>query len=157
MCCHLVLLSAFATHRGCTTVSSLGSCPLCLSACKGCFLFADPFPVTEAEVKFKPLHCSSATWCERCARQSSFRTVFRERDLPTLTSRQAQRTGTEREDSGTASMCGKGTEKNQMAARLMSGCGAPFWRISAAHGWKRGPAPGEMKGMCCCCWGGPPK
>ena len=30
---HLVLLSAFATHRGCTTVSSLGSCPLCLSAC----------------------------------------------------------------------------------------------------------------------------
>ena len=31
-------------------------------------------------------------------------------------------------------MCGKGTEKNQMAARLMSGCGAPFWRISAAQG-----------------------
>ena len=52
----------------------------------------------------------------------------------TLTSRQAQRTGTERADSGTASMCGKGTEKNQMAERLMSGCGAPFWRISAAHG-----------------------
>ena len=25
-------------------------------------------------------------------------------------------------------MCGKGTEKNQVAARLMSGCGAPFWR-----------------------------
>ena len=36
-CCHLVLLSAFATHRGSTTVSSLGSCPLCLSACQGCF------------------------------------------------------------------------------------------------------------------------
>ena len=46
MCCHLVLLSAFATHRGCTTVSSLGSCPLCLSACQGCFLLADPFPET---------------------------------------------------------------------------------------------------------------
>ena len=45
-CCHLVLLSAFATHRGCTTVSSLGSCPLCLSACQGCFLLADPFPET---------------------------------------------------------------------------------------------------------------
>ena len=43
-CCHLVLLSVFATHRGCTTVSSLGSCPLCLSACQGCFLLADPFP-----------------------------------------------------------------------------------------------------------------
>ena len=63
----------------------------------------------------------------------------------TLTSRQAQRTGTERADSGTASMCGKGTEKNQMAARLMSGCGAPFWRISAAHGWKRGPAVDKEK------------
>ena len=35
-------------------------------------------------------------------------------------------------------MCGKGTEKTQMAERLMSGCGAPFWRISAAHGWKMG-------------------
>ena len=45
-CCHLVLLSAFATHRGSTTVSSLGSCPLCLSACQGCFLLADPFPET---------------------------------------------------------------------------------------------------------------
>ena len=45
-CCHLVLLSAFATHRGCATVSSLGSCPLCFSACQGCFLLADPFPET---------------------------------------------------------------------------------------------------------------
>ena len=42
----LFLLSAFATHRGSTTVTSLGSCPLCLSACQGCFLFADPFPET---------------------------------------------------------------------------------------------------------------
>ena len=26
---------------------------------------------------------------------------------------------------------------------LKSGCGAPFWRIPAAHGSKRGPAPGK--------------
>ena len=26
---------------------------------------------------------------------------------------------------------------------MTSGCGAPFRRISAAHGWKRGPAPGK--------------
>ena len=51
-CCHLVLLSAFATHRGCTTVSSLGSCPLCLSACQGCFLLADPFPETLFGIRF---------------------------------------------------------------------------------------------------------
>ena len=57
-CCHLVLLSAFATHRGCTTVSSLGSCPLCLSACQGCFLLADPFPETLFGMKFseQPYH-----------------------------------------------------------------------------------------------------
>ena len=53
---------------------------------------------------------------------------------------QAQRPGTEKGDSSTASVCGKATEKNQMEASLTSGCGAPFWRISAAHGWKRGPA-----------------
>ena len=47
--CHLVLLSAFATHRGCTTVSSLGSCPLCLSAC---LLLADPFPDTLFGMRF---------------------------------------------------------------------------------------------------------
>ena len=52
MWCHLVLLSAFATHRGCTTVSSLGSCPLCLSACQGCFLLADPFPETLFGISF---------------------------------------------------------------------------------------------------------
>ena len=63
----------------------------------------------------------------------------------TLTSRQAQRAGTEKADGGTASVCGKGTEKNQMAARLTSGCGAPLWRISAAHGWKRGPAVDKEK------------
>ena len=76
--------------------------------------------------------------------------MFQERDLPTLTSRQAQRTGTlERGkglNSGTASMCGKGTEKNQMAARLMSGCGAPFWRISAAHWLNKGSSINLEKG-----------
>ena len=54
-------------------------------------------------------------------------------------------TRTERADTGTASMRGKATEKNQMAARLTSGCGAPFWRISAAHGWKRGSAVDKEK------------
>ena len=35
-------------------------------------------------------------------------------------------------------MCGKGTEKNQMAARLMSGCGAPFWRLNkGSSAWKK--------------------
>ena len=58
----------------------------------------------------------------------------------TATSRQP---GTERADTGTASVSSEASEKVEMEATLRSGCGAPFWRISAAHGWKRGPAPGK--------------
>ena len=31
----------------------------------------------------------------------------------------------------------------EMEATLMSSCSAPFWRISAARGWKRSPAAGK--------------
>ena len=30
---------------------------------------------------------------------------------------------------------------------MRSSCGAPFWRISAAHGWKRGPAQGKGRNL----------
>ena len=58
--------------------------------------------------------------------------------------------GTERADTGTASVCGKANKKIQTAASLTSGCGAPFWRSPAAHGSKRGPAPGKSFACFCC-------
>ena len=63
------------------------------------------------------------------------------KEKATLTSTEGR--NRERADSGTASVCGEATEKNEMAASLTSGRGAPLWRIPAAHGSKRGPAPGK--------------
>ena len=37
----------------------------------------------------------------------------------------------------------KALKRTKWQLVLTSGCGAPFWRISAAHGSKRGPAPGK--------------
>ena len=51
--------------------------------------------------------------------------MFRERDLP-KESNPDKHTGTERADRSRASMCGKGTEKNQMAARLDVRLRRPF-------------------------------
>ena len=95
-----------------------------------------------------------------------------------------RREGAERANTGTASLCGKATEKVAPEASLKPGHRTPFWRIQAADGTKRGPAAGkgrslrsgcgnpflkdpgwwrhkkgsssrELEGMCGCCWAPP--
>ena len=65
-----------------------------------------------------------------------------------------RREGTERANTGTASLCGKATEKVAPEASLKPGHRTPFWRIQAADGTKRGPAAGKGRSLRSGC-GGP--
>ena len=84
------------------------------------------FPITEAEVKLKPLHCSGAIE----AGQASINDFHRD----PLAKKQC-----------TFPAPKKKQVEAEMAATLGSSCGAPFWRISAAHSSKRGPAVDKEK------------
>ena len=59
---------------------------------------------------------------------------------------QAQRAGTERADTGTASVCGEGTEKNQMAARFDVRLRRPFLEDLGRSRLKKGSSAWKKDG-----------